>query len=168
MENSIVSDDEFWNFSVYVYEKTGVWHACHELQNNYAANINVILYCLWHCKNGGRSIALGELLEILERISAWHYSVTQPLRSVRQSLKEPSACIPAGISEKLRTRIKRAELEAERVEQQIIKNMFSKRIKLIQKEKKQLWKRPSVLIIIILFWKYTVHLQELSGPTSLF
>jgi uncharacterized protein (TIGR02444 family) len=107
-------DNEFWRFSLAVYEPSDVANECLALQEALGLDVNILLFCAWL---GNRSIALSRSdIEAASRIVArWHDSVVRPLRSVRRQIK-------ADYDEfaNLRARVKEIELEAEQIEQAML------------------------------------------------
>ncbi len=111
------SPPNFWNFSLDLYEREGVASACLELQSQYAFDVNLILLCYWY------GVCYGELDErlfadIFSFSGEWHRQVVDPVRGTRTWMKQH-----AQNNEKfdeLREEIKRAELAAEKYQQERI------------------------------------------------
>jgi uncharacterized protein (TIGR02444 family) len=107
----------FWRFSLQFYRQPGVAQACIELQEEAGADVNLLLFLLWHAAQRRRLSARDvELLE--QKIAAWRNLTVIPLRAVRRALKSPPGLVEAGTAEAFRTRIKAVELEAERLQQE--------------------------------------------------
>jgi uncharacterized protein (TIGR02444 family) len=107
----------FWRFSLQLYRQPGVAAACIELQEAAGADVNLLLFLLWHAARQRRlSAAEVELLE--QKIAAWRNLTVIPLRAIRRALKSPPGLVEAGTAEAFRTRIKAVELEAERLQQE--------------------------------------------------
>jgi uncharacterized protein (TIGR02444 family) len=107
----------FWRFSLQFYRQPGVAQACIELQEEAGADVNLLLFLLWHAAQQRRLSARDvELLE--QKIAAWRNLTVIPLRAVRRALKSPPGLVEAGTAEAFRTRIKAVELEAERLQQE--------------------------------------------------
>ena len=113
---------EFWNFSLQLYDREGVAAACLELQDAYQLDVNLILFCFWHGSAYGE--ADQELLKnVIELSIEWRSHVVQPLRSARAWMKlNPS---PAKQFDSLRERIKADELMAEKFQQEQIASLTS-------------------------------------------
>jgi uncharacterized protein (TIGR02444 family) len=105
-------DNDFWRFSITVYDRPGVAEECLALQQAIGVDVNVLLFCSWA---GARGIALNrdDIEEIMGYVGAWQDQVVGPLRNIRQTMKSPKV-------ESFRTRIKAIELEAEQIEQAIL------------------------------------------------
>jgi uncharacterized protein (TIGR02444 family) len=107
----------FWRFSLQFYRQPGVAQACIERQEEAGADVNLLLFLLWHAAQQRRLSARDvELLE--QKIAAWRNLTVIPLRAVRRALKSPPGLVEAGTAEAFRTRIKAVELEAERLQQE--------------------------------------------------
>jgi uncharacterized protein (TIGR02444 family) len=107
----------FWRFSLQFYRLPGVAEACIELQEEAGADVNLLLFLLWHGALG-RALSAAEVELLEQKIAAWRNLTVIPLRSIRRALKSPPGLVEAGAAEVLRTRIKAVELEAERLQQE--------------------------------------------------
>jgi uncharacterized protein (TIGR02444 family) len=107
----------FWRFSLRFYRQPGVADACIALQEQSGVDVNLLLYLLWHAREG-HAFAAGEVETIERRVAPWRESTVVPLRAVRRALKTPAALVDPAIAEAFRTRIKAVELEAERLQQE--------------------------------------------------
>ncbi|MEX2629461.1 MAG: TIGR02444 family protein [Tistlia sp.] len=105
----------FWAFSLATYGRPGVAEACLALQDRLGLDVNLLLFCLWAGRCGHR-LSATELAALATAAGPWQQGVVVPLRGVRRRLK--GAADPA--QEALRQRIKRDELEAERLEQELL------------------------------------------------
>ena len=106
----------FWDFSLKLYASPAVQAACLELQDNSGVDVNVLLYMLW---NGANRRQLGRegAKAVLDAVEAWRTDVVVPLRTARRNLKQPPPAIDAAAAVTLRAIVKKAELEAERLQQ---------------------------------------------------
>jgi uncharacterized protein (TIGR02444 family) len=111
-------DNPFWNFSLTVYDRPGVAEACLRLQDRHGLDVNLLLVCCWAGAQG-RGLDSAGIARLAAAVTDWHHAVVQPLRGVRRWLKTQAAA-PAGLAGALRTAIKGKELEAERIEQQLL------------------------------------------------
>ncbi|MEM6414732.1 MAG: TIGR02444 family protein [Pseudomonadota bacterium] len=128
-ESNDIIAEEFWNWSVTYYSRAGISDALLTLQNNYSANINLVLWCLWQSEH---LLSLQEISDAASSIQPFNQSVTQKLREARvhlKSLRGPSetkhssdltGCADDDVADSLRKQILSVELEAERLEQKII------------------------------------------------
>src|ERR1700724_1490407 len=99
------SGSPFWRFSLQFYRLPGVAEACIELQEEAGADVNLLLFLLWHGALG-RVLSAAEVELLEQKIAAWRNQTVIPLRSIRRALKSPPGLIEAGAAEVLRTRIK--------------------------------------------------------------
>ena len=116
----------FWNFSLAIYRAEGVAPACVKLQDMHGVDVNVMLYGLWLASQG-RMLSRVDMHSIVDAVENWRLQVVVPLRSVRRILKEPAHAAGKGASAfdsaaalALREKIKVAELEAERLQQEAL------------------------------------------------
>lgn len=107
----------FWRFSLRFYRQPGVADACIALQEEAGADVNLLLFLLWHATQG-RALSAAEVAGLEEKVAAWRERAVIPLRAVRRALKSSQSLVEAGSAEALRTRIKAVELEAERLQQE--------------------------------------------------
>src|ERR1700730_10459129 len=111
------SGSPFWRFSLQFYRLPGVAEACINLQEESGADVNLLLFLLWHGALG-RALSAAEVDGLEQKIAAWRNLTVIPLRAVRRALKSPPGLVAAGAAEAFRTRIKAVELEAERLQQE--------------------------------------------------
>jgi uncharacterized protein (TIGR02444 family) len=113
-------DNPFWTFSLRLYARPGVAPACLALQDRHDLDVNVLLYSVWLGAARGVRVSVSDAAGIASCVASWHASVVRPLRAVRVDLKSDAHGAPTPLADSLRNDIKRAELDAERVEQQIL------------------------------------------------
>jgi uncharacterized protein (TIGR02444 family) len=91
---------------------------CLCLQDQNGVDVNVLLYLIWagHC---GRKLDGAHIKTIRDLIEDWRLHVVVPLRGVRRWLKEPTAVFHDR-ADQLRQTIKAAELESERLQQEVL------------------------------------------------
>ena len=109
----------FWRFSLQFYRLPGVAEACIKLQEEAGADVNLLLFLLWHGAQQ-RRVPAAEVARLDQRIAAWRERAVIPLRAIRRALKSPQGLVEAGTAEAFRTRIKAVELEAERLQQEAL------------------------------------------------
>ncbi len=117
----------FWDFSVRTYRTDGVPDACLSLQNDYGADVNMLLYCCWvgACKGQFDH----ELFTNASEFSTlWADHVVVPLRSARTWMKQ-TGCdtgpVPTAACMQLREEIKSVEFAAEKMQQQVLESLVS-------------------------------------------
>lgn len=116
------SDSGFWRFSLHFYALPGVAPACLELQESAGVDVNVLLYLLF-LAGQGRIVERNDVARIDAVVKSWREQVVRPLRGVRRQLKNGMEGIDHTGCERLRSDVKRVELEAERIEQQTLERL---------------------------------------------
>lgn len=108
----------FWTFSLKLYGRPGVPPACLVLQDEAGVDVNVLLFCLWvgQC---GAVLSDTQMAAVLATTEPWRRDVVVPLRGVRRLLKEPPPAFSL-VGEAFRSKIKAVELEAERLQQEVL------------------------------------------------
>ncbi len=119
--------ESFWDFSVRTYRTPGVPDACLSLQNDYGADVNMLLYCCWI--GGARGEFDGELFNRASEYSAhWAKNVVIPLREARTWMKH-TGCdadpVPTDSCMELREEIKTVEFAAEKMQQEVLEAMVT-------------------------------------------
>ena len=112
------TENGFWDFSLAVYARPGVAPACLALQDRHGLDVNLLLYCAW-CGKRGRRLDAEEIAALDGRVAEWRREVVLPLRRLRRWMKTQEAA-PGEAAEILRGEVKRLELEAERIEQELL------------------------------------------------
>lgn len=102
----------FWDFSLQHYARRAVQHQCLQLQEKAGANVNVLLFALWLASRR-RLFDQQRVLDHAE-LMYWHEQVIVPLRQARCGVKQSQH------ADGLYEQIKQAELDSERVEQDIL------------------------------------------------
>ena len=106
----------FWRFSLHSYRLPGVEAACLALQDGWATDTNLLLYCCW-LGSTGRPLDRRQLRRAMAAVARLQADAIQPLRKVRRALKAASAELPDGWGADLRKRIGAVELDLEYLEQ---------------------------------------------------
>ena len=109
--------DNFWDFSLAIYRLPGVADRLIALQDDYDADVNLVLFCCW-CGQEGRMPLDATFFERADRIlGEWRREVIEVLRSLRREMKGGVRGMSPELSEPLREEVKRLELDAERMMQ---------------------------------------------------
>lgn len=116
-------ESEFWRFSLKFYGQPGVPALCIALQDNYGIDANLLFYLIFLGFNGRRLTPV-EVRPIDDSVRDWRENVVQPLRAVRRGLKTGIAPVEQPAAEALRSAVKRAELQAERLQQEALERQF--------------------------------------------
>ena len=109
-----------WIFSLGVYGKPGVAPACLVLQERYRLDINLLLFSAWAGAAHGHVFGDSERARIFAAVGGWHREMVRGLRSLRTRLKEVPPPAPGRETEGLRSLVKKGELDAERIEQDLL------------------------------------------------
>lgn len=106
----------FWEFSIRFYRRPGVAPACLALQDRLGVDVNLLLFCLWTAQ-AGIALPPRTMAAAVGFSRHWSAQVVKPLRAVRRFLK------PLGVPA-LRSRVAKAELDAERYQQSALHGLL--------------------------------------------
>ena len=104
--------DEFWRFALALYARPGVAPACLELQDRHGKDVLIALFASWLGASGRGRLDAAALARAEEAARPWRQRVVEPLRRTRHALKGVEG------AEELYGRMKKIELDAERVAMQ--------------------------------------------------
>ncbi|ALJ34852.1 TIGR02444 family protein [Azospirillum brasilense] len=104
-----MSENPLWDFSLAVYGRPGVPAACLDLQDRLGQDVNLLLFAAWAGMACNADLPAEELARIDTAVAPWRDGMVRPLRAIRRRAK--------GEDDTLYKRLKAAELEAERVQQ---------------------------------------------------
>lgn len=110
----------FWDFSLDVYMSEGVGAACLQLQEAHQLDVNILLFCTWVGASGRGAMTEADMAAAMAAVHDWHGEVVRGLRAVRTRMKGGIGPAPAGLSESLRQRIQKIEIDCEHAEQIIL------------------------------------------------
>jgi uncharacterized protein (TIGR02444 family) len=116
-------DTSFWAFSIAVYAGDGVAEECLSLQERLELDVNLLLFAAYMGAAEGVALTIQDISAASAAIADWHGEVVRPLRRVRRALKQPSLedGNPLRAADAaLRLQVKRAELDAEKIEQAML------------------------------------------------
>ena len=113
-------DHPFWAFSLDFYVRPGVADACLALQDEADADVNLILFCLWHGIAGHGRLDRAALEAAQDRVQSVRVYLVLPLRALRRHLKDDIPGAPPDWRDALRRQVADAEIEAEHLEQLIL------------------------------------------------
>ncbi len=116
------SDHSFWPWSAAAYERQGVPAALLRLQDDAGLNVNILLWCLW-CAERYAEIPELAIRKAADIAATWSAEVTENLRRTRRALKSPPDQADADAAKALRKKIKKAELDAEEIEQAMLERL---------------------------------------------
>jgi uncharacterized protein (TIGR02444 family) len=107
----------FWDFSLQLYSRPDVASACLALQDQYAADVNLLLFCCWQGHIAAPVLYRSDLQRLMTLGAAWHDTVIRPLRLLRRQLKSEVANIPGQHAGWLRRKVQQLEIDAEHIHQ---------------------------------------------------
>jgi uncharacterized protein (TIGR02444 family) len=120
----------FWDFSIAVYGADGVADECLALQDQFSLDVNLLLLCAFVGARYGIALTADDIAAARAEVEPWHKGIVNTLRDARRALK------PVGLQDtdagkaaaELRTRVKAAELESERIEQVMLEQWSGSRL----------------------------------------
>lgn len=112
-----LADNPFWVFSARVYSRPGVTDACLELQDKFGLDVNLLLFCLWCAVDGPGRLNGDDFDDFESAARLWQVETVQPLRAMRRRSRDDLDDELAGF---FRAAMLRVELDAERVEQELL------------------------------------------------
>jgi uncharacterized protein (TIGR02444 family) len=107
-------DNEFWIFSLRVYQAPGVEHECLALQDQFGVDVNLLLFCAWLAVERGIVLSADNLGQCERAVSDWNERAVRPLRAARRAMKGLAR------AKDMRAQVKILELTAERLEQEML------------------------------------------------
>ena len=115
---------EFWGFSLAVYRQPGVPEECLALQERLGADVNLLLLCAYLGAKRNALLARSDIEAAVAASTAWHVDVVRKLRAARQALKpwEGRDKELQDSARTLRSAVKKLELDAERIEHDLLAN----------------------------------------------
>lgn len=113
----------FWDFSIEVYQVPHVEDGLILMQDRHGLDVNLILLCCWL---GGSGVRLKEksMLTLLEKTTDWRQNIVEPLRQLRRVMKRDFPVLEGRSTENVRQQIKKAELDAEKFQQDLLYEML--------------------------------------------
>ena len=120
----------FWNFSIAVYGASAVESECLALQDQFGIDVNLILLCAFIGVVHGVELTADDIAAARELVGSWHKDIVISLRAARRRLKtiELPDANTAKAAADLRSRVKAAELESERIEQTMLEQWTKARL----------------------------------------
>jgi uncharacterized protein (TIGR02444 family) len=112
----ITLDNALWRFVLPFYAREGIAPACLTLQDRLGVDVNVLLFAIFAQAEHGITLSEDDIVAVDTVIQDWRTEVIQPLRRVRSRMKSGPAPAPSALTERLRNRVKAAELDAEQIE----------------------------------------------------
>ena len=116
-------ESAFWQFSLRFYGQPDVATTCLALQDQHGIDVNLLFFIIFLAVNE-RQVTAEDIRRIDACSNVWRTRVVQPLRAIRRDLKGGIAPVDTTASEALRSALKRDELQAERLQQEILEREF--------------------------------------------
>ncbi len=121
MEHTIEpTGNPFWDFSLQFYGQKGVSDILLWFQDECRVDVNLMLYCCWAGLSRTQILTGRDMTFLRNLVDRWQSEIVQPLRSLRQELKTDVHGVLAAEAAGLRVTLEQAELEAERLQQNIL------------------------------------------------
>jgi uncharacterized protein (TIGR02444 family) len=117
---------ESWAFALDVYARPGVADACLKLQGEAGVDVMMLLFIAFAAVHLRILLRPAEIGELDEASRPWREQVVRPLRAIRSRLKEGPLPAPSHETEQFRSKIKTVELEAERLQNQLLAELLVK------------------------------------------
>jgi uncharacterized protein (TIGR02444 family) len=109
-----------WAFALEIYARPGVADACLTLQNDAGVDVMLLLVVTFAAVKHRIFLTAAEILELDAACRPWREQIVWPLRAIRSCLKTGPAPAPNSETEEFRSRIKAAELAAERLQNHVL------------------------------------------------
>ncbi len=103
-------NDALWDFACALYARPGVANACLSLQDEYGADVPLLLAALWHGATGRGVLSAARAKRWKRTARTWRTGIVGKLREARRALKTHEAAAD------LYAAVKRAELAAEKLQ----------------------------------------------------
>ncbi len=111
---------ESWAFALEVYARPRVADACLRLQAEAGVDVILLLFAAFAAVRHRVLLEPSDLMEMDRICSPWREQVVHPLRAFRVGLKSGPSPAPSQATERLRSKIKASELQAERIENDLL------------------------------------------------
>jgi uncharacterized protein (TIGR02444 family) len=118
-----LSDTPLWDFSLAVYGGDGVENECLALQERLQLDVNLLLFVAFAGAVEGMRLEMQDIAAANTVVAGWHRDIVRSLRHARRALKPASNDTGSPLCEAsstLRSQVKISELQAERIEQEML------------------------------------------------
>ena len=115
----MLTDAQFWQFSLSWYARPGVSQACIELQDKLGLNVNLMLLLCW-CEQQNLQLSAEQIERLGLSLKVWSEKYTQPLRQLRRQI-----ALEDHADESVKHAIFDAEMALEKSEQRLLICAFS-------------------------------------------
>lgn len=111
---------ESWAFALAIYARPGVAEACLALQNEAGVDVMLLLMTTFAAVKRRTLLSTDEIRALDEACRPWREQIVRKLQTIRNELKTGPRPGPSEATEALRSKIKALELEAEKLENQLL------------------------------------------------
>lgn len=111
---------ESWAFALAIYARPGVAEACLALQNELGVDVMLLLMATSAAIKHRTVLTADEINALDATCRPWREQIVQRLRAIRTELKTGPAPAPGSVTEPFRSQVKALELEAEKIENQLL------------------------------------------------
>ena len=115
------TDLSLWDFALQLYTAPGVSDEAHVLQDHHGADVNILLWTVWMIARGHDPA--GVWSDVLHVSQSWQGEVVRPLRAVRRTLKGLEVGVAPQVREAFRQSVAGLELDAERIELDLLERI---------------------------------------------
>ena len=109
-----------WAFALRIYAQPGVADACLNLQEAAGVDVMMLLMSAFIAARHRILLTASDIRELDHACSPWRKQVIEPLRAIRKGLKMGPPPAPSSETEQFRSKIKLAELAAERLQNRLM------------------------------------------------
>lgn len=120
-------DAESWAFALATYARPGIAEACLSLQNEAGVDVMLLLMAAFAAVKRRILLAPHEIEALDEACRPWREQIVGNLRAIRTQLKTGPRPAPGETTEAFRSKIKAIELEAEKLENQLLAECLPRR-----------------------------------------
>lgn len=121
-----MTEATIWAGILRIYDAPGVAPLCLRLQDEGGIDV-MLLLCLCHAARQNAALTPAEVDALIAGMEPWRQAAVRPLRALRIALRAPVPAVPDALRESVRTRLKAAELESERVQAALFADWLSRR-----------------------------------------
>lgn len=109
-------ESPFWNYSSQLFQIAEVAEACLAMQNNFDADVNLLLFCCW-AGDHHRQLDDTDINNLITASAPWQNAIIKPLREARKLMKNHIIAMPASLHNQTITNLNEMELNAEHMAQ---------------------------------------------------
>jgi len=109
-----------WDFALAIYARPGVAEACLALQNELGVDVMLLLMATFAAVRHRILLTADEIRTLDEACRPWREQIVRKLRAIRTELKTGPRPAPGEATEPFRAQVKALELQAEKIENQLL------------------------------------------------